>query len=488
MAEKVTRLAYIMSRLGVRAEEVSKRTGIDKTLISRWKSGQRRLSPVSAYSKQISSYLLSLDNAESIINKTLNAYGLDENRGSLQDNFIFWLAEQELPSPSLRNAVSMADNSEYTASFRVFQGNSGLRSAIITMIDYVMTLPGPQNIVAVALSDFNWVTADPAFFNLLVERLSVAFTRGVTLTMVSRENFTDDMARFSGLWLAAHLKGYIKSYYYREDAAEAEEKVFISVKDGVCLCLKHDSNVADGLYAAMYTDNITVQHIYHECTEYLTRANTQFRYGFFDEPGSFLNDIDNEKLLAADAYVCSAVPSLGAINYRQAHLYARDTLRDTKQRTEQVKALFFTPNQFIPAAKMRHIYCLESIDNLLSPGRTVDYPLSVIYGKRIHHSHKRVMEQLEHIRDWLRANENFEVALAPAHVFEQIPLEFICARNNLCVAWIADSAVSTCVKDQNKVESLFGYASQLWERLPKYCKDRHHTIRQLNQWLASEGK
>ncbi|MDL2236363.1 helix-turn-helix domain-containing protein [Christensenellaceae bacterium OttesenSCG-928-K19] len=89
MAAKATRFAYLMDRMGIKSSVLSEQTGIDKTLISRWKTGQRKLTATSRYVQKIAAYFLSQEGACQKLERTLLAYGLEEATGSLEENLIF---------------------------------------------------------------------------------------------------------------------------------------------------------------------------------------------------------------------------------------------------------------------------------------------------------------------------------------------------------------------------------------------------------------
>ncbi|MGI6154141.1 MAG: helix-turn-helix domain-containing protein, partial [Christensenellaceae bacterium] len=171
-----------MSRLGVRPSDIAKKTGIDKTLISRWKNGRRRLSPGSPNAKKIAAYLLLRNKAEVIIRTTLSGYGLDDTTGTLSENFMFWLSEQNRPELSIKKQKRDISSSEYTASFSVFLGVNGLRSAFINVLDYVSSLPGEHNILIAIRGNQKWITSDTAFWDTFINHVGKAVEHGNTLT------------------------------------------------------------------------------------------------------------------------------------------------------------------------------------------------------------------------------------------------------------------------------------------------------------------
>ncbi len=490
MAERTTRFAYLLARLGMRSGEIVEKTGIDKSLVSRWKSGQRRIPPHGQQIHKIVDCFLEKENAESVITKTLYAYGLDEKTGTLKENLAFWLCEQEVPAFSIRNPkddIKEIAGQQYSAGFNIFLGYEGLRNAIVALIDYVTSLPGKRNIVAVVRGNYSWVTLDPVFSELLLSRLNEAFKRGITLTVINRDKFlVEDIAYFSGQWLAAHLAGHIESFYYKEDEADVGEKIIVAVEDSIALRLCNDPAVPDSLYIGMYTDSITVRQIYNVCDEYRQKAEGHFRYDFLANPSDFLEDVQDDTLASSSVYTVTQIPTFGTIPIEDAHVYAHSSQRDTAVHTQQLKALFNLPTDAADAGFVRHIFCTELIEEVFEGKRHKNAALSNVYGKHIFHSKDKLLQQLKNIRQWLYECKNYEAVFLPKRIFDSISMEYIGVKDQFMAAWLKDGSQSTCVREAIKTEALFGYAEILWEQAPKMYKNKQRSLRQLNEWIGED--
>jgi len=483
MEDKMTRFAYLLSRMGLRGGELAACTGIDKTLVSRWKNGRRRLSTSTPHMKKIVDYILSQDGALPVVERTLQAYGLDGSMGTTSENLAFWLSEQQAPPLSFR-AVRKGDQ-QYTAGFNVFSGEEGLQNAVITMIDYVMMLPGKKELLVVIRGDYHKITHNTAFATLLLERLAIAFQNNVKLTVISHDGFDAGASpSFSGPWLAGHLQGHINSYFYQYEKHCIDAKIFASVKDGLGLRLYRDPLVPSETYVGMYTDQITVAHLYNICQSYLQASHSQLQCGFFPAPGHALSGMDGPSLRVSSSFVCTRVPSFGSIPSAQLYTYTRLTKKGSAPRIKRLAPMLHTPDEFSETAHIRHIYCIDSIEEALSPGRHKNAALSSAFSERINHSAKRLKQQLADIKHWLETQKNYEAAFLPKRIFDKIALEFVCIENHFTVAWLEDGSQSACVKDKNRAAALYGYALSVWNSLPKYSKARNTSLRMLREWIS----
>lgn len=61
MLDAGTNFAYLMDLLGVRSVDLCNAVGADKTLVSRWRSGKRKLTPESRWAKEIAAFFVEMD-------------------------------------------------------------------------------------------------------------------------------------------------------------------------------------------------------------------------------------------------------------------------------------------------------------------------------------------------------------------------------------------------------------------------------------------
>lgn len=306
MAQMITRFAYLMNRLGVKAGVLAQETGINKTLISRGKTGRRRLSATSAHAEKIVDYLLGLDHAEATIGRTLAGYGLTPEMGALRDNLIFWISEQDIPVKTVPRHMESPERDEYTANYYAFLGFSGLRKAVATCIDYIMSHIGKRNILVVMRKDYRWSTADPEFLHHFWQQLQIAFENGITFTVFTRDGFSvSNNAHFVGPWLAAQLKERIRCYFFEEEDGFTSERLLCVAKNNACLTMRRGPSVQEELYVSMFTDVVAVNYVYDVCIAYKNISRLQFKHGFLGKPGNFFKNFPDDKISDSACYVFS---------------------------------------------------------------------------------------------------------------------------------------------------------------------------------------
>lgn len=137
------RLAYLLDLLNIRNDALSQLLFVDKTLISKWKNGRRKLKcyDESLYQMAFALYSSGIDNKEKI-RLILNAYFILPPGSSDEeqiDCLCKWLAyreeEREVPPCNHKEQVSI--------SYQVYSGLQGLQNAVQSLLHCCKQLKGP---------------------------------------------------------------------------------------------------------------------------------------------------------------------------------------------------------------------------------------------------------------------------------------------------------------------------------------------------------
>lgn len=479
-----TRFNYIMSRLGVRSSDLVEQTGLDKTLVSRWKNGHRKLSATSEHTRQIADYLIAQPGSSQIIGRTLQSYGLSEEMGTLRDNLVFWLSEQELLEPPFTPLKNEAAQLEYKASFNIFLGYGGAETGLETMAEYATTLPPGDEWLLVSRSDFA-SRFYSVFYNGLFKHVPRLSKHGIRLTVLYPAD--SGIERFGDYYFAlmlAVLKGYVKLASYSPAAVpECDDIALAAIKDAVCLHIRRDSAVQDELYTSVYTDAATVRQVYETCRSYLNAAAPAYRAAFFENPETALVSIDRSSLVGAPQYVVCDAPGFGTMDHELISRYISGNRESARQKLKLVEPLFLTPPNYTAEANVRHVFCLETIEELLAVTRRRAPVFTKVFGCEAFFTESKIKRQLRLIGDWLRALPNYEVALLPRRIFGELLFNTSVSRGNYAVVWLSDGSNALSLGSRAEVDALFENTERLWREIPDELKDRDKTLNTIDELI-----
>lgn len=484
-----TRFSYILSRLGIRPVDLVEHTGLDKTLVSRWKNGHRKLSPSSQNTYVLADYLLQQPGAKKTIELVLESYGMDMSQNALRDNFVFWLTEQE--PPELQPSVTLKTNdpdSEYTASFNMFVGHEGASEGIMMFLDYALLLPPGSECVMVfcnePLAAATSFIGQPDFakdFSLLAEKL---LRRGITLTLIHPAGDTLD-PEILFPWIRSILKTRIQLLHYvPSEKIECDDLLTMSVKDGIGLHVRRDIIHPENMYTTVFTDPLTVRQTFNICKKFYDAASPYYAFDYFKSP-DLRSAVSGAELLQTPQYLFSAEPPPSSID----DSLISDSLGPrymNESRYKQLRWLFADPAAFEPGVFVRHALCVDLIQELLFLSRRRSPFLGVLVGADIYHSANKVKRTLSNILAAMQKNDGYEVALLPGQLWdERVPLGLLAYKDKAAAVWLPDGSNSAAFFDRAYVNNLFSAAAQLWDSIPPQYKDRATTIARLDELIKA---
>lgn len=475
------RLDYFMSTMHIPASAIAEATGINHSLITKWRRGERKLHMRSKGIHDLAGYIASKD-FDGTVRETLARHGFTDETGTLEHNLALYLCGSAQVRTQRASEESLMSG-EFTITHRVYLGESGLRSAMLNILDYMNTLPPNQEIIAVCDDNYDWIVGDKAFVMILIMRLRQAFVRGVTITVINRKRFDlDKIVLFSGPWLVAHMRGYIRSLYYEDKRGPSGVKVLASTKGYWGLTMREDEEVEDHRYVVTCTDRFSVQEVNRACETYRDRAYALFQYSFLTMPSEMDEGMASERLTDSALYMIQRTPSFGIMTCEE-FLGAGASA----QALERLRFLFLTPEQLPGDKPIRLILCKEDVADLLKKEHKPNAALICSVGNRASFIREEIIAQLERIHGWMEDYPNFEVALIPRIAFDRIGMEMHSFENGPTVAWLSDASQSTCTKDPLLSGALFGFAGEVWDHLLKGWKARNSVMQQLGRLLRGKG-
>ncbi len=487
--KKVPRIEAIMNVLQVTARALSRESGVDNTLISRWQKGTRPLSRRSKQLEPVAEALLRLD-AEGKLHAMMSEYR-KEGQSPL-DTLCDYLVDETpvLRTPPLKPVLPQRSG-EYTAEYRVLLGKKGFRRAALAMMDEVHALPPGQQITVLCQGQYEWITGNLPFVLQFITKMRSAIGRGTQLQLINRKGYSvSETAAFALPWLIAHLRGYIRSRYYEGDLPEALR--FAAVIPGFwCGRAEEEEEAEDGLYVALHTDPREVRQMEGVIGEYHAKSFPASQYGFLKEP---LGSEERPRLWqegplppwhdgnAPDGsfFAISRVPGFGIMTHGEF-----DAVRGTTKGPDFPAYMLRDTPDFAPGPH-RIILCREDVREGLAAQRQMHDALSALLGRRAFVPRQMLAAQIGRLVEEMSERDDFEVALVPRAAFEKLQLELVCFRDSVSVGWLQDMSESVFANDRATSGSFYGAIDFAWDKLLNGWKRKDVIYRQLRKWLRGK--
>ncbi|MCL2167389.1 MAG: hypothetical protein FWH49_08915, partial [Clostridiales bacterium] len=405
-----------------------------------------------------------------------------------------WLSGTPLPGLTGRTEMPETPTAgDYLVQHMVYLGKGGFRKAALAMLDYLLILPPGQELTVLCQGRWDWFIRNIPFVLQFIAKLRRAVQRGTRMRMINRKGYSlADSSRFAGYWLAAHMKGYIRSLYY-EGEMPREIRFVGSIPGYWSARAEEDHTVEDSLYVGSYTDPRETRRDAAICDEYAAVSKPSTQYAFFDCPAG---SKENERLWESGGlplweeegakepdgsfHVICRVPGLALLTRKEAGAIAG---------SDGVPALpdyLFCDNEAYTAGPHRVILCREDVREGLSKERRMHEVMSALLHRRAFVQREMLAAQIRRLLKAMQEHDNFEVALMPKSAFEKLELELVCFKNSITVGWLQDGSESVFCNDEATAGSIYGYIGVVWDRLHMGWKRKRNVQAMLRKWLAGK--
>ena len=251
------KLNTLVNLFKISNSSLSRGIGVDASLISRWKSGERKISKNSPHIPKLASYFLhrSAYHYQKEYLEKIIAVRLPENERQDDASRIHvladWLISSEPPEPQpneqpeqlaqsvslISNISGLLSNNHQThkktaelvvaeewqplirtgqhSAYEVFEGRAGKRQAVLNLIYQVLQSDTKLELLLTSEDSTNWMTEDPSFTVLWARLLRQVIEQGHKITLIHVVNRRiNELMSMLDYWMPLHMAGHMNSYYY----------------------------------------------------------------------------------------------------------------------------------------------------------------------------------------------------------------------------------------------------------------------------------
>lgn len=497
--------AVLMDLLGVSPQQLAVEIGTDTTLVSRWRTGGRKLVAGRHWVKKIAVYFIQLDAAERKANgktilKLLTAfYPADavDDAAEQQQLLERWLCApnqftdiyQKRRTQILSEAFSApkAGAQEAARPIRaddggvqlLATGQKAVREAILEMIDKSLDLPAPCQIWFVCPEGLNLLTEDETFGTLMMNRLMRMFKFGHRLNVVLRTDFKmSEVSYFSGRWLLAHLLGYVQSFYYDDFRKIKDHPMMAVFENKIAMRVQADKRI--DVKGEFTYGGTAPAALLKELEPYFDLSTRRFHYDLFTNPKAFLRDISR---ITNDSYQFAAVPLFSLRG--EAQLNELNLADEERALIKAEFALMLRTPESLPG-DVYHIYCIDEIEKALDAPRRMVPELQQMLGHRVFMPTQQLVDNLQELHR-LNQNPNFHLCFLTAQQLERLGMQLCVWGNEAAVGWLPHGSSTAC-RDFITVGALHGFCATIWNRIPGLARSKSAANKKLNAWLKRVKK
>lgn len=485
MKNLTTNLAFLMEWARVTPKELNRALGVDPSLISRWRTGSRRLPAGSRWCGRLTEYFLQARRDEvTALMARVSPLGLSQGQPAeeflarwLGENAISWEDRDELLFLSREQDRKAERKSRHLPDAGPLSGGRAVRKLLMEFLDDALAQPGPGEIVFFCSEGLELFTKDERYLQALREKLQALFKQGKRIQAVLRTNYRpSDAALAWGPWLRAHLTGCIQSYYYDDFRLLDHGNILFGLRGKLMVQVRLKNGVPQALIHR-HPEPIAKAEAYFDGRAQCARP--RFVYRFFPSPMDFLCGMSSDG--EGPVYLLARLPDLGS-SFETLSRYLHLQPEETALFRRQFRPLALTLQDGDRHAQTRQIFCEDNIDEALDGTRHLCRPFSEICGRRLYLSTRGLAQQLSEMHRDLEQKPGYQVCFMPQEWFDRLGMELVVWGSDAAVAWIAGQQSAAC-RDYPNTTALHGFCAAIWDRIPPTRRSRQAALKRLERWL-----
>lgn len=494
---RITNFALLMQALEVPPKRMAELLNTDTSLISRWRTGGRKLMPGRHWVREIAECFYDLDDQQgsALVRGLLLSFNPDQKlntRAQCIQALEEWLVAPDQMNPQYRQYAAKTverlttteendkSNLPLAGSSQSVGGTKAVRKMALTFIEEALKLAGTHEVLFFCPEGLELLTSDPVYSAKLMEMLNKAFRAGCHLNVILRTEYKpSDVAAFSGHWMAAHLDGYVDSYYYDDFSKTESSNMIAVIKDQLALGITYGEHPRNST-ATIYYDQPTIAQMYSKVKKFASASAIRQQQNFFSNPQGYFARLDGFQ--QKPCYAFMRLPQFGLMPLEEYKTFFRLEDEDIELLNREFQPLVQEVELLDPNVVTRHVFCSTTIEEVLLEKRRMLPALSDICGRRVFLSAQGLVDLLKRVRDLMNENRNYEVCFLSDDAFVDLSLHVVSWGSTGVICWNGNksSAAST---EYHITSALHGFCSTVWNKIPTTTRSRTSTLKKIDQWL-----
>ncbi len=305
MSKRNSPIAYLMELLDISGDSLAKHLHIERTTISKWKSGARVLKMSSAYFKDIFEYFVQVNN--------------DSGLQPLEQFFSKLYPKDDPDSPEFlwRCFCRFIQNKEFTffqmpktnhnvylTNVPVYKGAEGRKRAMNDFLDYLEKLDGLQDIYIMDCDQFVWLAQDMFYLEEWFTRLSYILDRRAhricNIHFIAGDY--PEYRRFLNHTVKLVFYPNVRLFSQNDSSMKNIFPTMYLIKDKLALIGFGDSASGGDMYTSVYADSFSVRQFQAMYENILPLANTFTISDTKQNSDMIVEEIENREKIGESTY------------------------------------------------------------------------------------------------------------------------------------------------------------------------------------------
>lgn len=484
--QDISRLGYLMDLFHIKGMDLANYLHVDTSLISKLKTGKRKLNLNSAACDEIVHFFMVLDQPsyhtiKSVLGESLSA------QEAVSAEVLSLLLKRWLIEENEGN-TSFTDKTVYSTKVKVFQGKSGRRRAAREFIESVLLEKTPQDVLVLDWTEhYTWQSEDTEFFKEWKKQyLSIAEKGHRIIFLISLNHSLDYLINTLLYRLPMLLTGNVQYLYYPVYSQMLYKPNIVVLKNKMALVKMTADEITQKDITHMYTDYPTVKHY----EELIKSAQT-----FCRKSHDLIRHREIRELLKklpykfGNTYVKVKMPFFLMM---PKQIFLEVLVKNGVMGKEQEEMLQIHKEhhkKFLDdISKFR--YCMlmnkEELIRGMHSEKVEAHELSLFTGRKMFIERQELYQQIEYLI-WLLMNfSNFEIAFyrrGQENLLDGLNL-WLNENGPVIINQEKDAETSVIMNEPSICTAFYIYAQKYWYSIPSVTREKDAVIQQLKNLLA----
>lgn len=537
------KLNALVNLFKISNSSLSRGIGVDASLISRWKSGERKISKNSPHIPKLASYFLhrSAYHYQKEYLEKIIAVRLPENERQDDASRIHvladWLISSEPPEPQpneqpeqLAQSVSLISNisgllssnqqnhkktaeqvaadkssamqaeewqplirSGQQSTYELFEGRAGKRQAVLNLLYQVLQSDTKLELLLTSEDSTNWMTEDRSFTVLWARLLRQVIEQGHKITLIHVVNRRiNELMNMLDYWMPLHMAGRMNSYYYPRFGDRRVRQTLFIIKGQAAIVSTTIADSEADEPTFVFTDPVTIAQYTRVFMVHLGQCRPLFAvYSRENMQDFFDQSLEYSKKPGAVYNIRHQ------LNFRLMPLKIVEScvIKSQGHANGQMMNNWLNPMRqtFLDRLACDHyvdILPISLLDRIQSQMHSYLACCEIFSEKPITVSLKETIAWLQETVNALRRHENYEIFLYPENMaFESMQINVTYKESNVALfspsARDFKTASIIMLSENNILHSMSYYFDDFIQQIPTSMRSKPEVIQRLEKTISN---
>jgi hypothetical protein len=491
-----SRLSILMDNFAITGKDLSGLLHIDSSLVSKWRSGKRRLKPNSVYTNQIIKHVMALDSNNQYAKVRLmlskdyvNIYKCTENEVALflKD----WLTSSKEMSENTKDYFDEIKNLRSTSLLSTYSltGLAGRRQSVQFFLKYAQYLSPGVEMWCYTTENMKWATESEEFLSEWFMRYMTLLSEDNRIKIIHPLSSSYESLAISMLtWMPMHMTGRTIAYFVPKYRDEQLVYTYYLIRDHLALYNWSTKQATRELNTYITHEPLFVKDIEIMLQNHFNESTRIFEPYYYETKDDYINNLVSAMEKDNNEYLWgSTIPVYGVCDQILRDILTENGFfgEELEQQIEKLNIL----SELSKKSQHQIFINLDKIKEQLRLGAVVSNDMSFVCGRTISVSHETYVKLMDYGLKMISESDNIKLCLASTDILKRLGDTEIVAKDNTRIHFSNTSGDKQRVlitKEMTVVTAIYSYFEELWNTTPYIGRNKEYVTKQIRKQLEPQ--